>query len=71
VGNHCLGAGCKAGSLFVTHVHEFYFAASNGIGNIVQRIAGNPPAMLDPCGLQRLDDYVSYPHPRHGFHPEV
>jgi hypothetical protein len=27
--------------------------------------------MLDSCGLQRLDDYVSYSHPCHGFHPEV
>ena len=27
--------------------------------------------MLDSCGLQRLDDHVSYSHPCHGFHPEV
>ena len=51
-----LRAGRKATDFLVTHVHPFDLAAPDGVGDVVQRVARDTPAMPDTGRLQCLDN---------------
>src|ERR1700737_1025261 len=56
---HCLGAGCEPGALFVPNMDPLDIAAPDCIGDEVKRVARPAPAMFHTGRLQRFHDNVS------------
>jgi hypothetical protein len=55
-----LGLGRKGAGFLMPHMDPIDLAAIDGVGDPVQRVADDPVAVLNPGGLQRLDQYIRY-----------
>ena len=66
-GQQGVRAGREAARFLVPHQHPLDLAAdAQGIGDVVQRVAGDAVAALDAGLLQRLDDDLTHALLRHG-----